>query len=87
MYAPNDCLKISKTFIAYPEAVLPLTPYQSARDCSTNVLASANFEKSLEQLNKLKEEALQWFLQRKMKRWPEDFPQMVQADCRTRRKG
>ena len=44
------------------------------------MLASANFEKSLDQLNKLDEKALQQFLQCKMKKWLQDFPQMVQAE-------
>lgn len=78
--ALNECPKISKTFIAYLESLLALTPYQSARDTRADGLASANFEKSLEQLNKLEEKQFQQFLQRKMKKWLQDFPQMVPAE-------
>ena len=50
--ALNECPKISKTFIAYLESLLALTPYQSARDTRADGhhgLASANFEQSVEQ--------------------------------------
>ena len=77
--ALNECPKISKTFIAYLESLLALMPYQSARDTCTDGLASANFDKSLDLLNKLEEKAFQQFLQRKMKKWLQDFPQMVPA--------
>ena len=58
----NECLSISKTFIANLESLLPLTPsgYLSARDCSTDGLASANLEKSLDHLNKLEDKAFQF---------------------------
>ena len=62
------------------ESLLALTPYQSARDTRADGLASANFEKSLNQLNRLDEKAFQQFFQRKMKKWLQDFPQMVPAE-------
>ena len=77
--ALNQCLMISKTFIAYSESLLALTSYQSARDTSADGLASAKFEKSRDQLNKLDEKTFQQFLQRTMKKWLHDFPQMVPA--------
>ena len=55
----NECPKISKTFTAFLKSLLALMPNQSARDTSTNDLASANFEKSLDLLNKLDEKAFQ----------------------------
>ena len=61
--ALNECPKISKTFIAYFESLLTLTPYQSARDTRADGLDSANFEKSLDQLNKLDEKQFQLCLQ------------------------
>ena len=53
---------------------------QSTRDNRADGLASANFKKSLDQLNKLDEKAFQQFLQRKMKKWLQDFLQMVPAE-------
>ena len=47
---------------------------------SANGLSSANFEKSLDQLNKLDKKAFQQFLPRKMKKWLQDFPQMLEAE-------
>ena len=55
----NERPKISKTFTAYLKSLLALMPNQSARDTSTNDLASANFEESLDLLNKLDEKAFQ----------------------------
>ena len=55
------CQKVFKKFIAHLKALLLLTPCQSARGSSTDGLDSANFEKSLEQLNKLEEKVFQMF--------------------------
>ena len=80
--ALNECPKIPKTFIAYLVSMLALTPYQSesAKDTRADALASTNFEKSLDQFNKLDEKAFQQFLQVKMKKWLQDFSQMVPAE-------
>ena len=60
----NECPKISKTFTAFLKSLLALMPNQSARDTSTNDLASANFEQSLDhhcQLDKMEEKAFEMF--------------------------
>ena len=57
--------------------MLQLTPYQSASNSSVDGLTSADFEKSLEQLNKPEVKEFKLFLQHRTKRLLKDFPRMV----------